>query len=61
MWMERASKVAIVLVDCATSGADLSGSENDMGLPLIQLRDVIHKVYISLSHMCAIADYCSMH
>ena len=45
MWAERASKLAVVLVDSGTSGADLTGSDNT-GLPLVQLRDIIHKVRV---------------
>ena len=45
MWAERASKLAVVLVDSGTSGADLAGSDNT-GLPLVQLRDIIHKVHV---------------
>ena len=43
MWAERASKLAIVLVDCGSTAADLSAPDN-AGLPLVQLRDAIHKV-----------------
>ena len=43
MWAERASKLAIVLVDCGTTSSDISTPE-DTGLPLLQLRDAIHKV-----------------
>ena len=43
MWAERVAKVAIVLVDVATTSSDLADSDGS-GLPLLQLRDAIHKV-----------------
>ena len=43
MWRQRASKQAIVLVDGATTSAELSLADT-AGLPLSQLRDAIHKV-----------------
>ena len=42
MWTERANKIAIVLVDCGSTSSEVS---SDTGLPLVQLRDAIHKVY----------------
>ena len=38
---------AIVLVDAATTSADLASS-GAAGLPLVQLRDAIHKVDVYL-------------